>query len=258
MKLLESDWFYRMVESQGKTPQDKLLAVYTVIGQWMTAPGIKEMLAGDPAPLPTLQLKTYLTNTALAARAENPAMLAAQLMILLQGAIAEELRDPGIHAMENAAKAAHSIVIRSCQSGRRRLAVKWPVAGLAASILVGTLIWHAAPVLTDPLQNQATTPYATQSHVAMALPQGVNPTEIETALNLQEQFNRGVCPAPHLMALPPGQMTAYMNVIHFRAPENPEADRANLHAFLIWYEQARATECYYAPVNGHTLSKWRS
>jgi hypothetical protein len=222
----------------------------------MAAPGIKEILSVEHHPSPTVQLKTYLTNTAVAAKASNPSMLAAQLIILLQGAIAEELRDPGIHAMENAASAAQSVVARACQPSRRSHAVRWSAAGSVASVLVAALIWHAFPFSTNPAQNNAAV--SDYIHATTARPAGVNPSEMETMLNLQEQFDRGVCPAPHLLALPQGQMTAYMNVIHFRTPENPEADRANLHAFLSWYEQTRAKECYYAPVNGHTLTKWKS
>lgn len=258
MKLLDSEWFYRMVESQGKSPQDKLLAIFTVVDQWIGAPGIREMISGEHTPLSTIKLKTYLTNTAVAAKANHPSILAAQLIILLQGAIAEALRDPGTNAMGNAAKAAQSVVAKACQPDKRSLAVRWAATGSAATVLIAALVWHATFFANNPLHQNAVTHIADNVHAAASLPAGVNPREMETVLNLQEQFDRGVCPAPHLLALPPGQVTAYMNVVHFRTPENPEADRANLHAFLSWYAQARAQECYYAPANGHTMVKWRS
>lgn len=258
MKLLESEWFYRMVESQGKDPQGKLLAVFKIVGQWIGAPGIREMISGEHPLSSTIHLKTYLTNTAVAAKADHPSILAAQLIILLQGAIAEELRDPGTNAMENAAKAAQSVVAKACQPGQRVLALRWAATGSAASVLIAVLAWYAIPFSSNPLHQNTGVYIANDVHAVSNLPTGVNPSEMETVLNLQEQFDRGVCPAPHLLALPPGQMTAYMNVVHFRTPENPEADRANLHAFLSWYEQARAQECYYAPANGHTMVKWRS
>jgi hypothetical protein len=260
MELLESEWFFKMVESQGKTPVERLFAVFTVIGQWIAAPGIKEGFVDPKASLANTQLKTYLTNTASAAKAKDPMLLAMQLIILLQGAIAEELRDPGVNAMQNAAMAARAVIFRACQpSVHKRLALWSAVASIAVTV-VAALVWQALPLSTAPALDTGAVlamrhnPY---TQVTANLPMGVNPSEMEAALNLQEQFERGVCPAPHLLALPPGQLAAYMNVVHFRAPENPEVDRANLHAFLSWYQQTRAEECYYAPVNGHTLVTWR-
>jgi len=53
--------------------------------------------------------------------------------------------------------------------------------------------------------------------------------------------------------LPTDQMTAYMNVISYRKPENPLADRAHLKAFLAWYEDTMARECYYPPIPRATV-----
>ncbi len=260
MKLLESEWFYRMVENLGKSPQEKLLAVFSVTGQWIAAPGIKEKLQAEFFPHTSFQLRTYLINTAVAARAGDPAMLATQLLILLQGAITEELRDPEINAMESAEKAARAVILKACRSGRRKLVPLWSALGSVALVLIATLTWYSGPsgrgfqpeMSTRSTMHAAFRDPATSGHFM-----GVNPGDMAAVLNLQEQFDRGVCPAPQLMTLPPGQMTAYMNVVHFRSPENPEADRENLRAFLVWFNQARATECYYAPSNGHTLVTWR-
>lgn len=258
MNILESAWFFRMVESHAKTPGDRLIAVFTVTSQWISAPGIRESFSQKPAPLMTAELKGYLTATAASAGAPNPAVLAAQLTILLQGAIAEELRDPAVKAMDNAANAAQYLVSRACQRSPRSLAMRWSAVGMAASVLIGTLMWHTLSPAKIPQAGGIAMPASIYIQASAILPRGVNPGEMETVLNLQEQFDRGVCPVPHLLALPPGQMTAYMNVIHFRTPENPEADRANLHDFLVWYQQKRADECYFAPTNGHTQVKWRS
>lgn len=258
MNILESAWFFRMVESHGKTPKERLVAVFTIAGQWLSAPGIKEFFKQGSSPLSTSELKNYLTSTAISAGAPNPSVLAAQLIILLQGAIAEELRDPANNAIENAASAAQSVVSRACQPSRNNRAIRWSVAGVSASVLIATLTWHAFPMAKNPVPDNGVLQESVFIQANSVLPRGVNPREMETALNLQEQFDRGVCPVPHLLALPQGQMTAYMNVIHFRTPENPEADRINLHDFLAWYQQKRADECYYAPANGHTMVKWRS
>lgn len=257
MELLDSEWFYRMVEHQKNPPAARLVAVFTVVGNWISAPGVREIFTAQQTALSTSRLKSYLIDTAQSARAHNPAMLAAQLLILLQGAIAEELRNPGVNAMENAAKAAQAVVSKACQPSRQKRMAQWSAV---ASVMVGitaALIWHASPLVptrsTDTVVAAHHSPYL---RTADHMPMGVNPSEMEATLNLQEKFDRGICPAPHLLVLPQGQMMAYMNVIHFRTPENPESDRENLHAFLVWFNQAQASECYYAPSNGHTTVAW--
>lgn len=259
MQLLDSEWFFRMVEQQGRTPADRLDAVFTVVGQWISAPGIKETFASPQSLQMNSRLKSYLTETAQSAKAENPAMLASQLIILLQGAISEELRQPGVNALQNAASAAQAVIAQACRSSRTQRSIPWSAVASLAIVMTTAIVWHLFPnpskvVLVHTAAAPHGTPYV---QAAMTSPMGISPSDIEEVLNLQEQFDRGTCAVPHLLELPPGQMTAYMNAIHFRTPENPEADRKNLRAFLTWYNQNRASECYFPPANGHTLVTWR-
>jgi hypothetical protein len=259
MELLNSEWFFKMVDAGGKTPADKLLAVFHVTKTWIAAPGIRETFTqpSHHAPQACTALKAFLTGIATAAQSGNPPMLASQLAILLQGAIAEELRDPGLNALEKAEQAAQAVIQASCRRHGRKNLAKWATAsaaGLAAAVALAwqqVPDWHETPTMrTASVTSHAMRPVA-------YIPNGLAPTELEAVLTLQEQINRGACPAPQLLALPQGQVTAYMNAIHFRTPENPEADRANIRAFLAWFDRTRATECYYPPVNGHTLVAWR-
>jgi hypothetical protein len=254
MEWLESDWFFRMLEQHGKTPRDKLVAMFTVAGLWVSAPGMREKFPQHAAPIPGGKLKGYLIGLASAAKANEPAMLASQLLILLHGALSEELRNPDAKALENARLAAQAVIQKSCDAGRKNVA-QWAVSGSVTFALVAGLAWHMAQPAADApatyLASNRQAPKPAYVHT------GLNPSEMEAVLTLQENINRGACPAPQLLALPQGQATAYMNAIHFRTPENLEADRANLRAFLDWFNRTRATECYFAPSNGHTLVTWR-
>lgn len=258
MHLLDSEWFFRMVEQQGRTPAARLEAVFTVVGQWISAPGIKETFANPHSLQVNSRLKSYLTETAQSARAENPAMLASQLIILLQGAISEELRQPGVNALQNATTAAQAVIAQACRPSNPR-SIPWSAVASLAIVMTTAIIWHLYPAPPKVvLVNTAAAPHhSPYVQAAMTTPMGISPSDIEEALNLQEQFNRGTCAAPHLLALPPGQVTAYMDAIHFRTPENIEADRKNLRAFLTWFNQTQASECYFPPANGHTLVTWR-
>ena len=258
MNPLESPWFFRMVESEAKAPVDRLLAVFRVTANWMAAPGIRDALVESYASQGSgmhagVKLKEFLSGLAVSAGVEKPDVLASHLVILLQCAIAEELRDPEQHAMAHAAHAARAVIAQSRAHIRRRRLALLSAGGIAATVLATVMGWQ----LLMPFQQPAVTnTLALASGKALLLPTGISPSDMEAVLALHEQLERGVCPAPQLLALPPGQMTAYMNVINFRSPENPVADRENIKAFLAWYELARARECYFAPKNGHTTVAW--
>ena len=259
MQLLDSEWFFRMVEQHGKSPAARLEAVFTVTSQWISAPGIKETFTDPQALQINTRLKSYLTETAQSASAENPAMLASQLIILLQGGISEALRQPGINALQNAASAAQTVIAQACRPRRMRPRIPWSAVASLAIVLTAAITWHLFPGPSDVMLARATLAPQSRPYIqtTIAPPVGISPGDVEEALNLQEQFNRGTCAPPHLLALPPEQVTAYMDVIHFRTPENIEADRKNLRAFLTWFNQTRAGKCYFAPANGHTLVTWR-
>lgn len=253
MELLESAWFFRMVEQQGRTPAQRLLAIFSVLETWLSAPGMRERLLTTQHTHVFLYnnpiFKDFLTRIAVAARARQPASLVNQLIILLQGALAEDLRDPKAGAIGEAGKAAHALIAEACAT--RKTAWHWVAGGMAAAITAIALVYPAQKLSWVPDAHIATVPV----RVAAQSP-GFNPDSMEAVLALQELIAKGVCPAPQLLAMPPGQVTAYMNAINFRTPEDPEADRKNLRAFLNWFETTRQGECYMPPVNGHTTVAW--
>jgi len=259
MNPLETPWFFRMVEGEARTPAERLLAVFHVAEKWIAAPGIREDLSEVYAKhsygtQTCMQLRHFLSGLASSAGADKPDVLASHLVILLQGAIVEELRNPELHAMSEATKVAKAVIAQARPHIRRRNFALLSTGGLAASVLAGFIGWHLLAAFHQPAQVTNTVIIA--SNKAVLLPTGISPSEMEAVLTLHEQFERGICPAPHLVTLPPGQMTAYMNVINFRTPENPAADRENLKAFMAWFNKTQSTECYYAPKNGHTTVSW--
>jgi hypothetical protein len=256
MELLESPWFFRMVKQQGRTPAQRLLAIFSVTEAWISAPGIREhMLEKNAAPSRSLyacsELREFLTEIATAARARHPISLVNQLVILLQGAIAEEIRNPHAHAIMEAGKAARAIIDKACQ--RQRPHLRLAMGGMAAAaLIVAAGLQPAVQALWKPVVHAAP-----RGLVYTAGPvRDLNPDSIDAVLALHEQIEKGVCPAPQLLALPPGQATAYMNIIQFRTPDNPAADHENIRAFLSWYSSVRSSECYTPPSNGHTTVAW--
>lgn len=261
MDMPEQQWFFRLVEKYGKSPVERLVAVFGIVENLMQAPDIRKRLAhefpGDANCLYTAsELNRFLAELAGSAGMIDPAGVAQQLAILLQGAIAEELRNPRTGALSEAAKVARVVVSKSDRVSLFRNFGKhagWASAGaVAALLLMLAMGWLTAD---QPKQVDAM-PTVVTMRVAHNMPAGVSPDEIDAVLTLQEQIKRGICRAPHLLALPPGQMTAYMNVIESRTPEDPAADERNLRQFLAWFDTIKSQECYTPPMNGHTAVRW--
>lgn len=263
MELFESQWFFRMVDAAGKAPADKLLAVFSVTRNWISAPGMRAMFtqtySSENACLHSCaSLRDYLAEIAASARAQNPSILASQLVILLQGAIAEEMRNPAAGALDEALSAARAVIDRACAAQRKQRRLLQSMGGMtAAAVLVAAISLH--PLAQQALQAAAPQPAAQTQHAQIintALPTNTSPDEIAAILALKRSIDDGRCPAPQLLALPQGQVTAYMNATKFRTPENPAADQQNMRAFLTWFKEARASECYFPPSNGHTTVAW--
>lgn len=253
MELLESAWFFRMVEQQGRTSAQRLLAVFHVLDTWLAAPGMRERLLASHDRGCFLYhnqaFKDFLTRLAITARARQPASLVSQLTILLQGALAEDLRNPKAGAIGEAGKAAKAIIAEACAS--RWGVVPWAMSGLVATVAAIVFLYPVAKLSWMPETTHATIPMLVEARTPL-----FNPDSVEAVLALQEQIDKGICPPPQLLALTPGQATAYLNVIHFRTPDDPVTDRKNLRAFLAWFEKNRLSECYMPPSNGHTNVAW--
>lgn len=261
MQAQDNQWFFRLVERCGTTPAERLVGVFGVVEHLIQAPEFRNRIVSEfPAGLNCLysseDLNGFFAEAAEAAGMAEPNALARQLNILLHGAIAEELRNPRSGALRQAAAVAQVVVANSGpQKAGHSLArnVGWAAVGGAAAMLLAVVIGlpalHTASVSANVVA-QAGRP------VQAVVPVGVSPDEIDAALALHEKIERGICRAPHLLVLPPGQVTAYMNAIEARTPEDPVADGRNLRAFLAWYDTIKSTECYDPPMNGHTAVKW--
>lgn len=255
-------WFFRLIEKSGQSPAEQLVAVFDVVENLLQAPGIRERLKQEfPGKAHCLyaagELSNFLAELAKSAGMANPEGLAQQLGILLQGAIAEELRHPGSGALGEAAAVARVVIDKSAKKPVLDLGAKVGWASVGGGVVALLLAVTINLVPTVPASTaHALPPPQKMVQASHPMPVGVSPDEIEAVLALHEKIERGICRAPHLLALPPGQMTAYMNVVEARTPDDPAADSRNLRAFLAWFDTIKSIECYDPPSNGHTWVKW--
>lgn len=262
MTVFESPWFLRMVESQTTRPRERLIAVFRVAEQWISAPGMRELLQqqyGDSRPtlLGDTPLRRFLVETASATRAADPITLASQLIILLQGALAEELRDADAQALRGATQAAQAIVHASCQESARHPGYRNLVVGAIAAASMCALslpLFHdgVGPKMPSlPRDEPSLTITSTQTP-------GISPDTLKAMLVLHHRLETGICPVPQQLAMNDQQIAGYQTIVHFQNGHPRDINWQDARAFMDWYGNTLATACYMPPSNGHTNVAWVS
>ncbi len=253
MHILESPWFTSLVEKRAESAKGRLQAIFSIAGEWLAAPGIREQFSpklAEPSDFP--KLKALLSREASRAGARQHEVLATQLLMLLTGAIAEQLRQPDSPIMQDAAKAGATLVHSACQMPRSR---KWAAGGMAAGVLMAGLavFLHQPTTQNIPMASPTLVQYQTQPVISHS---NLSPDEIEAVLVLHERIAKGECRAPHMAMLPPGQTSAYMDIVESRGGNNTSADIEGIRAFMTWFKSVQATECFPKHENDHINTVW--
>lgn len=258
MEILNSSWLLRMLESGGKKPADKLLSLFSCLETWLGAPGIRAQFVSDFKPEHMLNqrcpaLAARLTELAIQARIAKPEVFVAQMLILLQGALTEEVRNPGLGALNAARTAAKAILEDAIRHpGLKPVWTYWS-GGVVACVLIAMGGYLVGSQIAVEASADA---YQQAYNRAMLESSPISPDLLAKVMALQADINSGHCPAPQLFAMPQDQAAAYMNTITYRASAHPLQDSERLTKFLVWYKQNREWECYFPPSNGHTAVSW--
>jgi hypothetical protein len=254
MEALNSSWLLHMIDTSAKKPADRLLSIYSCLNTWMLVPGVREQVSSTfsfekPLMKTCPVLTAHLIKLGSDAKLTNPTVVVTQLFILLQGAIAEELRSPGTGALLRAQDAAKALVKGSSgNSFLHKKSTTFMLAGTAASIaFIGLLFSNLLPFRV--VSNNPTPTPNTVAIVNTPKNDKMSPDLVVKVLALKENFDSGNCPAPHLLQMPQDQVSAYMDVVNYRSSDNPDLDSERLRSFLNWYDANRAWECYFKALN---------
>ncbi|ACT51234.1 hypothetical protein [Methylovorus glucosotrophus] len=257
MEILNSSWLLRMLDSSAKKPADKLLSLFSCLETWLGAPGIREQFVSEFKAEHMLNqqcpaLAARLTELASQARIAKPDVFVAQVLILLQGALTEEVRNPGLGAL-NAARIAAKAILEDAVK-RPKLKSTWTY--WSGGAVAGVLIAMGGYLVGSQIAVEASADYQAAYNRAMLETSPISPDLLAKVMALQAEIDSGHCPAPQLFAMPQDQAAAYMNTITYRASMHPLQDSERLTKFLVWYKQNREWECYFPPSNGHTAVSW--
>jgi hypothetical protein len=255
MEYLNSSWLLRMLEAGGKKPSEKILYLFTCLENWLDAPGIREQfkvsykadfLLNQHCPALTARL-IELAEQAKVVEAET---FVNQVLILLQGALTEELRDPKSGGL-NAAKIAAMSIMQNAIN-KPSLSTRW--AYFSQGAFATLMVVFGGYLFATQIMAEAN--YQNTYHDSYQEVSNIDPDLIAQVRALQSEIKSGHCPAPQLFAMPQDQAAVYMDAISYRDSAHPIEDSERLTKFLVWYRQNRQWECYFPPSNGHTTVSW--
>jgi AcrR family transcriptional regulator len=124
-------WFVAQIDDRAEHPQDKLLAVFDVIGEWLAIPEFRGCafinaaaefpLEGNPVHQVSAefydQFRVYIGTLAGECGIASPENLALQLSLLVEGAIVSEQMKRHSGAAEQARQAASVLIQNSLNAG---------------------------------------------------------------------------------------------------------------------------------------------
>ncbi|HWU82189.1 MAG TPA: hypothetical protein VN063_01765, partial [Methylophilaceae bacterium] len=135
MDILNSDWFIGMLKKSGKSPQARLLSLFDILGDWLQAPNMRELIMQQQieTPTPSTELLTYLTEQARACGVQLPEMFAQQLYFMARGALQEALTSDTDDTIGKVKQAASALIRAQSEKEPR---ISKPAFAIAASLLI--------------------------------------------------------------------------------------------------------------------------
>ena len=225
MDIMNSAWFLRMLEKPAVPPQLRLLNLFDVLGDWLSAPSIRESQFQQQMPVEiTAELQAFLTREGKAAGAVEPEMLA-HLLYFMALALSKELLsasdDNAAQKVAHAKKAALAL-IRS--QTRKEVVIARPVAyALAVSImavLIGIAWWQPMHLTPQPLA-------VILSRPVLATPlDTTNPAETAAMFSAIQQMHTDNCQFVEALQLPDSYKKVYMEVVVGGQVSTSPADQA--------------------------------
>lgn len=203
-----------MLQKSGRTPQQRLLAMFDILEDWLHAPAVRDGLEIDHLfPRAAHALEAFLAKDAKLLGAAMPELLAQQLYFIALTALKEEIARPDSGSIKHARIAANALLKAQKQ---QNISVSKPVAyGMAASffafIAIGGLMFSAQAFGTKtPVTVAGVKPQPLPTPTALI----ASPSQTAELFASLEQMRKGTCHFPEALQLPDSEKAVYMeNVV---------------------------------------------
>jgi hypothetical protein len=254
MDILNSPWLIRMLSKANATPQERMLSLFDILDDWLSAPQLNSAMAqqkllsnNESKPL----LIAYLTEQAIACGATNPGILAEHLVLIARNAAQQSINHPNAGSLAHGKKAAAALILAQTPINWSPLSsLKKPrTYGIAASLIAficattllsQTLIHnHQHPI------NVAKNNHLQTADLIRADFRPKTPLTAEDAAKIYakyEQMRNGTCQFPEALQIPDKDKAVYLDdVVGGRLPKDVE----DLEIAKFYLEKVR---CNYTPM----------
>lgn len=241
--LLQSNWFIQMLEKSSTQPKQRLLNVFSLLEDWLSAPF--EAVASQTNHTHETEaraLQTYLMQQAKLAGSRAPEILANQLYFMAISAANAYVMQPKSNSLKHAQQAAKALIEAQSTSLKKWVVqAKWPYALMALASLA-VITWSMTLLL---LPNSPTnlTAQNSQTHASPAnlQSQEASPSETAAIYARLEMMRHGDCRFIEALQLPEQVKSIYIqNVIQGQISQNREEQR-------IVNELLDQVKCNYTP-----------
>jgi len=223
MDILNSSWFLSMLKKAGKTPQQRLLSMFDILGDWVNAPAVRDVLTMEQTYVNASgHLQNFLAQEAKAVGAAMPELLAQQLYFIALTALKEEIARPDCGSVKHARAAAEALLQAQKQ---KTISISKPVAyGLAASLFasvaLGSFVLSTQSSVPQTPIKLATAQQKPQPSPASMIASPSQTAELFASL---EQMRKGTCHFPEALQLPDSEKAVYIeNVVGGQITVNVE------------------------------------
>jgi hypothetical protein len=231
-----------MVIKSSALPEARIVNLFVILEDLLEAPGIREQLLSGGLDIESHNdLKAFLLAMALDAELKEPDKLAFQLCFILMGALNEEVRTPGCHAMARAGEAVSNLisVAKPSRASRFRSFSATAVA-LFLVISGASLIFmssHNEQAVTSVVRSMPATNLALNTAENSA-----DPEKLVALFQMHDKLRSGQCSYPQALMLSAPQRSVFLNgVVNI---DNLNTAKSNLEEVIQLYQKV---DCYYPP-----------
>jgi hypothetical protein len=236
MQIFPSDWLNRMILKSSASPEKRILNLFTILQDWLDAPGIREQFLS--APLDHHQeLNELLLSLAIDTKLPEPKKLAFQLYLILLGALNEEIRHPGSNAISRASEASVKLI----DAARPPRLFKSSAFAMASTILISMI--GGALLLQMPAAPGNATPVHLALHRHNPMRPAARPDQLVAIYQMHNQIQAGQCSYPQALMLDANQRAAFLEgVVHIDTLNTTTTDLDEVRRLY------QMVDCYYPPL----------
>lgn len=216
-----------MLAKSSKTPQGRLLSLFDILDDWLSAPHVLTNFELDTAICS--MLVGFCTEQAKILGAENPAMLAEHIVLIAKNAAQQTITQqtssqPNNNSLVHAKKVAHALILAQTQKTSvashlsQSKSARYGIAAGFVLLFSATAIWLSMPTQVHIPQSKLaqnnliiTTAYAHEK--------GLTAQDATRMYAKYEQMRQGTCQFPEALLIPDKHKAVYLeNVVGGNLP----------------------------------------